>query len=337
MSIIDHIKSYVDEVLIPNEHQDPKDFFQEFVRMGFFKIGHREEYGGLGLTLREQILLQMQFGRTKLGFRNQFSTTTTLASKLLEQFDQADILKEINEGTVVSFAYTEPTKTSKTLYKKIDENVWQINGQKRYISNASKAKYFIVYANGTLFLVDKNQVIVGMDHDKMGQEENPVADVYFNDSLSYRMLGEEGKALPIAEHAFTRGRLIVTAVSVGMCMRLCDEMYTYAKQRDVFKHQLVQGLIADSISKTYAAKATAIEAATNFSPLASSSAKLICTNLANQVADNAVQVLGGYGYMKGHIIEQFYRDIRVMRLYEGTDQIQMLNIAKHYDEGALNV
>jgi len=335
-SVVKTVSEYVDNVLIPNENKIPTDYLDEFIRMGFFRIGHSEQYGGLGLSLRDQILLQMQFGRTKLGFRNQFSTTTTLASGLLDQFGEAELLEQVNNGTVISMAYTEPEKTSSTTYKRVDDNSWKINGSKLYISNSPLATWFIVFASGTFFLVHKDQVEIGNPHVKMGQEENPVADVYFNNSISTKMLGQEGRALPLAEGAFTRGRLIVTAVSVGMCMRMCDEMVAYAKARNVFQHQLVQGLIADSVAKTYAAKATVIEAATNFSPLSSSAAKLFCTNAACQVADNAVQVLGGYGIMRGHIIEQFYRDVRVMRLYEGTDEIQKLNIAKHFKEGILN-
>jgi len=334
-TLLDAVKDYVTEELIPNEHKDPSLYKDEFVRMGFFRLGHSEENGGLGLSFLDQIKIQMQLGRTKLGFRNQFSTTTTLASGLLDEYNQGDLLEQINNGTVISVAFTEPEKSTKTTYVE-NSGKYYITGQKRYISNSQSANWFIVYADGTFFVVPRNQVIVGKNYEKMGQDENPVADVYFDNSCADRILGPIGKALPIAERAFTRGRLIVTAVSVGMCMRMCDEMTAYAKQRDVFKHQLVQGLIADSVAKTYAAKATVLDAAKNFSPLTSSSAKYFCTNIANQVADNAVQVLGGYGYMRGHIIEQFYRDVRVMRLYEGTDQIQQLHIAKYFQEGCIN-
>lgn len=333
--LVETVKEYVTKELIPNEHTNPIDYKQQFVDMGFFRLGHSEKHGGLGLSLRDQILIQMQFGRTKLGFRNQFSTTTTLAAGLLDLFEEQELLEEINNGSVISVAFTEPEKTSKTTYTQ-DGNKWVINGSKRYISNSPIADRFIVYADGSFFVVNKDQVTVGENYKKMGQDENLVADVYFDNAISYKMLGKEGRALPVAEKQFEKGRLIVTAVSVGMSMRMCDEMTEYAKQRGVFEHQLVQGLIADSVAKTYAAKAAVIEAATNFSPLASSSAKYFCTNMAGQVADNAVQVLGGYGYMSGHIIEQFYRDVRVMRLYEGTDQMQQLNIAKHFREGCLN-
>lgn len=334
----EHIKDYVTNELIPNEHKDPELYRDEFIRMGFFKLGHSEKNGGLGLSLLEQVQLQMQLGRTKLGFRNIFSTTTTLASGLLDDHNEIELLDQIGEeGAVVSMAFTEPEKTSVTRFRELKNGWYGINGHKRFISNSPVAKHFIVFAEGTFFIVDaRKDVVVGPPHNKMGQDDNPVADVYFNDSRTNHILGEKGKALPLAEKAFTKGRLIVTAVSVGMCIRMCDEMTSYAKERDVFKHQLVQGLIADSIAHTYAAKATVLEAATNFSPLASSAAKLFCTNVANKVADNAVQVLGGYGYMRGHIIEQFYRDARVFRLYEGTDEIQKLNIAKHFKEGCLN-
>ena len=333
--IINSVTDYVTTKLIPNEHKNPEVFRQEFINAGFFKIGHSEDAGGLGLNLEDLIRVQMQFGRTKLGFRNIFSTTTTLASWMLEQTGNLDILDEVGKGAVVSMAYTEPEKTSSTTYESRQGNNF-INGTKRYISNSVHAKYFITFAKDTLFLVPREEVKVGSNYEKMGQELNPVADVYFDNSKANRIIGEQGRGLRLSTDAFTRGRLIVSAVCTGMAMRLCDEMTAYAKERGVFKHQLVQGLIAEAVAKTFAARSSVIEAAKNLTPLNSSCAKLICTNAANEVADNAVQVLGGYGYMRGHIVEEFYRDARLFRLYEGTDEIQKLAIAKNYKQGIIN-
>jgi len=325
--IVHAVQDYVEKKLKPNEHMNPEDFRQEFIDFGFFRIGHSKENGGLGLSTEELIRIQMALGQTKLGFRNIFSTTTTLAAGIFDSYNSSHWLDKISNGTVISTAFTEPDKGSRTSI-----NNGKITGHKRFISNAPRADYFLVYASGTFFVVSSDDpgVTVGVPWEKTGQEENPVADVYFNNAEPISQIGPNGKALVMAENQFVKGRLIVSAVCTGMAIRLCEEQYQYAVDRQVYGYQLVKGLIADSVAKTYAAKSMVLEASRDLNTMTSSATKLMATNLAGQVADNAVQVFGGYGYMRGHIVEQFFRDIRVFRLYEGTDQIQQVNIATQY-------
>jgi acyl-CoA dehydrogenase len=232
---------------------------------------------------------------------------------------------------------------------------WVINGAKRYITNAPLADVFMVFARTdpdaprtrgiSTFLVPagtRGLTVAPKDH-KMGQFGAWTADVYFDDvrvPASALVGGDAGlnRGFSTAMGCIAHGRVHISALMVGMAERLVDESVAYASTRKqsgklIGSFQLVQGLIADSQTDYYAGRATVLEAARAFdagtdTKVGPSCTKYFASEMVWRVADRAVQVHGGAGYMRGVAVERFYRDARLFRIYEGTSQIQQVIIAK---------
>ncbi|WP_328435959.1 acyl-CoA dehydrogenase family protein [Streptomyces sp. NBC_00425] len=232
---------------------------------------------------------------------------------------------------------------------------WVINGAKRYITNAPLADVFMVFARTdpdaprtrgiSTFLVPAGTpglTVAPKDH-KMGQFGAWTADVFFDDvrvPASALVGGDDGlnRGFSTAMGCIAHGRVHISALMVGMAERLVDESVAYASTRKqsgklIGSFQLVQGLIADSQTDYYAGRATVLEAARAFdagtdTKIGPSCTKYFASEMVWRVADRAVQVHGGAGYMRGVAVERFYRDARLFRIYEGTSQIQQVIIAK---------
>ncbi|MEE2879564.1 MAG: acyl-CoA dehydrogenase, partial [Pseudomonadota bacterium] len=173
-----------------------------------------------------------------------------------------------------------------------------------------------------------------------------VCDVIFEDARvpAENILGKEGEGFKVAMSVLDNGRLHISAVATGASERLIKEMVTYAMEREQFgkpiaQHQLVQAMMADSQAEAYAARSMILDAARrrdageNITMLASST-KLFATEACGRIADRAVQVFGGAGYITDYGIERFFRDVRIFRLYEGTSQIQQIVIARELMKAA---
>jgi acyl-CoA dehydrogenase len=271
---------------------------------------------------------------------------------------QARWLPAIASGEVVaSFALTEPgagsdpagLRTTATA----DGDGWVIDGSKRFITNATEAQLFVVFARVragadasagiAVFLVPASTpgIEVGAKDAKMGQEGSRTADVTF----SGVRVGPEALVGADAEGGFraamtslARGRIHLAGVAVGCAQRALDESVAYAAVATqggtpIGDFQLVQAMIADQQTGVLAGRALAREAARLYVSgedrrIAPSAAKLYCTEMAGRAADLAVQVHGGTGYMHGVTVERLYRDVRLLRLYEGTSEIQRLIIGR---------
>ena len=365
-ALIDMVRRFVAERLRPLEAEVeeadaiPAHIVEEMKAMGLFGLSIAEDYGGLGLTMVEECRVALELGRTTPAFRSTFGTNVGIGSQGLVMAgtpeQKAQWLPRIATGEIVtSFALTEPDVGSDSGAVKAravrDGDVYRLSGTKRYITNADKASLFTVMARTgdepgargvSAFLVPRDLpgVSIGEPEKKMGQKGAKVADVIFDDVPvpAANRLGEEGEGFKIAMRVLDRGRLHISAVSVGVAERLIADCVAYATERKQFgkaiaEHQLIQAMIADSKTECLAARALVLETAAAKDAgkdvvMESAAAKLFATEMVGRVADRAVQIFGGAGYIADYGIERLYRDVRLFRIYEGTSQIQQLIIAR---------
>ncbi|PVE57967.1 acyl-CoA dehydrogenase [Arthrobacter sp. TPD3018] len=365
-ALIDTVRRFVGERLRPLEADVeaadaiPDAVVAEMKEMGLFGLSIAEDYGGLGLDMVEECRVAIEMGRTTPAFRSTFGTNVGIGSQGLVMAgtpeQKAEWLPRIASGEIVtSFALTEPDVGSDSGSVKTravrDGDVYRLSGTKRYITNADKAQLFTVMARTgdekgargvSAFLVPKDLpgITIGEPEKKMGQKGAKVADVHFDDvpvPVANR-LGAEGEGFKIAMRVLDRGRLHISAVCVGVAERLIADSVAYATGRQQFgkaiaEHQLIQGMIADMKTEALVARAMVLETAAKKDGgedvvLESAAAKYFASEMVGRVADKAVQVYGGAGYIADYGIERLYRDVRLFRIYEGTSQIQQVIIAR---------
>lgn len=348
------------EAEILAEDRVPDDLREQAKAMGLFGYAIPQQWGGLGLDLAQDVELAMELGYTSLAVRSMFGTNNGIAGQVLVGFgtqeQKSRWLAPIATGDVVaSFALTEPGAGSNPaglLTKAVrDGSDWLITGQKRFITNAPTAELFIVFARTrpadeqgagiAVFLVPAGAdgVEVGVKDAKMGQEGAWTADVSFTGvrvSDAALVGGSEDLGYRAALTSLARGRVHIAALAVGAAQRALDESVGYAATATqggtpIGNFQLVQAMLADQQTGVLAGRAMVRDAARKWVTdedrrIAPSAAKLFCTEMAGKVADLAVQVHGGTGYMRGVPVERIYRDVRLLRLYEGTSEIQRLII-----------
>ena len=363
------VRRFVDERLIPLEHQVaendvvPPRIIAEMRDLGLFGLSIPAAYGGLGLSMFEEVQIAFEFGRTSPAFRSVIGTNNGIGSHgiIIDGTDaqKQRYLPRLASGEIIgAFALTEPQSGSDaasiqtTARREGDQYV--INGTKRYITNAPQASLFTVFARtgpketGTsgisALLVDSKipGITVGPPDRKMGQHGAHTADVTFSDcrvSADALISGEEGVGFKTAMKVLDRGRIHIGAVCVASAERLIDDSLRYAMERQQFGRpiadfQLIQAMLADSRTEAYAARCMVEETARRRDAGQSvvteaSCCKLFCAEMVGRVADRAVQIHGGAGYMAAYGIERFYRDVRLFRIYEGTSEIQQLVIARN--------
>jgi acyl-CoA dehydrogenase len=364
-ALIGTIRRFVRERLRPleervdREDEVPAEIVAEMREMGLFGLSIPEEYGGLGLTMSEEVRVALELGGTTPAFRSTFGTNVGIGSQGLvmagSDAQKAEWLPRIATGEIItSFALTEPgagSDSASVQTKAVREGeVYRLSGTKRFITNADKASLFTVMARTgepgakgvSAFLVPANLpgVSIGRPEKKMGQQGAHVCDVNFDGVPvpGANRLGEEGEGFRIAMRVLDRGRLHIAAVCVGISERLIADAVGYAGERKQFgkaiaEFQLIQAMIADSKAETMAARALVLEAAAlkdQGGPitLEAAAAKYFASETVGRVADRAVQIFGGAGYIADYGVERLYRDVRLFRIYEGTSQIQQLVIAR---------
>ena len=359
-------RHFVRSVVMPREMeimaQDrvPDDIRDEAKKMGLFGYAIPQDWGGLGLNLAQDVELAMELGYTTLALRSMFGTNNGIAGQVLVGFgtdeQKARWLEGIASGDVIaSFALTEPGAGSNPAGLRTkairDGDQWVITGQKRFITNAPTADLFVVFARTrpadadgpgiAVFLVPAGApgVEVGAKDAKMGQEGAWTADVGFDEvrvPAEALVGGSEDIGYRAAMTSLARGRVHIAALAVGTAQRALDESVAYAATATqggtpIGNFQLVQAMIADQQTGVLAGRALVRDAARLWVTgedrrIAPSAAKLFCTEMVGKVADLAVQVHGGSGYMREVPVERIYRDVRLLRLYEGTSEIQRLII-----------
>lgn len=338
----------------------PDDIRRATKDIGLFGFAIPQEWGGLGLDLAQDVELAQEFGYTSLALRSMFGTNNGIAGQVLVNFgtdeQKEKWLRPIASGDVVaSFALTEPGAGSNPAGLRTkavrDGDDWVIDGSKCFITNAPLADLFVTFARTrpadadgpgiAVFLVpaDADGVSVAHHDRKMGQEGAWTADVTFDGvrvPASALVGGSEDVGYRAAMISLARGRVHIAGMSVGAAQRALDESLRHAAVTTqggtpIGDFQLVQALIADMQVGVMAGRALVRDAAKKWVDgtdrrIAPSVAKLYCTEMVGDVADKAVQVHGGSGYMRGTAVERIYRDVRLLRLYEGTSEIQRLII-----------
>ena len=372
-ALIEQVRRFVTETCVPVEAQVgeedavPQHVIDEMKALGLFGIAVPEEYGGLDLDMETECLVAFELGKTSPAFRSVAGTNIGIGSQALilfgTQAQKSKWLPGIASGDLIaSFALTEPEAGSDAAGLKTkatrDGDHYIINGTKRYITNANKADLFTVMAGTnpnepgakgvSAFIVERGTpgLSVGTPEKKMGQQGAHICDVIFENARvpAENLIAKEGEGFKVAMSVLDKGRLHISAVATGVSKRLIREMVNYALERKqfgkpIFEHQMIQAMIADSQAETYAAECMILDAARRRDAgedvtMLASSTKLFATEACGRVADRAVQVFGGAGYVTDYGIERFYRDVRIFRLYEGTSQIQQIIIARELARAA---
>ncbi|WP_410564398.1 acyl-CoA dehydrogenase family protein [Amycolatopsis sp. cmx-4-61] len=371
----DWVRTFVQRELIPLEqevlrreraHQpgltgeELKDLQLKAKESGFWGVLTPEEYGGMGLSAVMAALLEAELGRTFVPFRFGGAADNILFHANEEQ-KQTYLLPTISGERKSCFAITEPgagsdAKAIRTTARK-DGTDWIINGEKTFITGGNEADFTMVFAitdpekgaNGgvTCFLVDREAGWKSEYIDTMG-EWGP-ASLIFQDVRvpETQILGEEGRGFELAMQWIGQGRYLLPARAIGSCERLISMAIEHANTRETFgqkiaERQAIQWMIADSGVELEALRWLVLHAAWQVdqgldSRHAQSMAKLYGGQKANEIVDRVLQIHGGMGYTRELPVERWYRELRLLRIYEGTDEIQRRTIARNLLKGHVKV
>lgn len=367
--LLDTISRFVQEQLIPIEQQVaetdeiPPYIIQAMKEMGLFGLSIPEEYGGLGLTMEEEVLVAFELGKAAPAFRSFFGTNNGIGSQgiLIDgtEAQKRHYIPALATGdTISAFCLTEPdvgsdaSSLQTTAIKEGDTYI--LNGVKRFITNGPHANLFTVMARTnpnekgsrgiSAFIVegDTPGISRGKKDKKMGQQGAHTCDIIFENCrvpAANIIGGVAGQGFKTAMKVLDRGRLHISAICVGIAERLINDALQFALDRQQFgkpiaEHQLIQAMLADSRAEAFAGRSMVIAAARSMDEggsvsLDAASSKLFCSEMVGRVADRAVQIHGGAGYISEYAVERLYRDVRLFRIYEGTTQIQQMVIARN--------
>lgn len=363
------IERFVRERLIPNESRVavedaiPADIVEEMKSLGLFGLAIPEEFGGLNLSMEEEVQVIFEVAKASPAFRSYFATNVGIGSQaiVIDGTDEQkrQYLPRLASGEIIgSFALTEPNSGSDAASLRTsarrDGNFYILNGTKRYITNAPEAGVFTVMARTdadkpgadgvSAFFVERATpgLTVGISDRKMGQRGAHTADVIFENCRVPKdalIGGVEGQGFKTAMKVLDKGRLHISAACTGAAERILADALAYALERQQFgkpiaEFQLIQAMLADSQTEIFAARSMILEAARKRDrggdvSMEASCCKLFASEMVGRVADRAVQIHGGAGYMAEYAVERFYRDVRLFRIFEGTSQIQQLVIARN--------
>jgi alkylation response protein AidB-like acyl-CoA dehydrogenase len=333
----------------------PAEVFKRLAGAGFMGLCVPEEYGGGGTDLLSYVLLIEEISRADAGVGVTLAVHTsagTLPILIYGNEDQRSrFVPDLARGEKIGcFALTEPTTGSDTAAieasaERIEEG-YRLSGHKQWVTNGRAAGTMIIFARAqegvTAFVVgmDEAGISFGKHAEKMGVLSATTDDVLLDNVFvpEEGRLGEEGKGLRVALGALDTGRIGIAAQALGIAEAAFQYAVRYASQRTTFgkpiaEHQAISFKLADMQTKIRAARLLVYEAAWMKDQgmphgEAGARAKLYAAQVANEVTYEAVQVLGGQGYMKDHPVERYYRDARVTEIYEGTSEIQRLVISR---------
>jgi len=362
------VRRFVREELLPAEQQVededeiPARIIAQLKELGLFGMSIPEEFGGLGLSMYEEARVVFEIGYASPVFRSYFGTSNGVGTLgiLIEGTEEQRrcYLPRIATGDLVTaFCLTEPDAGSDAaglVTRAVrDGDHYVITGTKRFTTNSPHAGIFTVYARTepketgpsgiSAFLVERATpgITVGPHNKKMGFRGSHTADVIFENCrvpAAALLGGREGIGFKTAMKSLDHARIHMAAVAVGLCDRIIDEGVRYATERRQFgkpiaQFQLIQGMLADCAAEAFAARAMVEKASRDKDAgiriiKESACCKYFATEALGRIADRVLQIHGGYGYLKEYAIERLYRDARLLRIYEGTSQIQQLIIAR---------
>jgi acyl-CoA dehydrogenase len=367
-TLLEEVRSFVRRECQPLEEEIdrsdviPEPLVDRMRSLGLFGHSIPEAYGGAGLTTEELALVNIEVSQVATTFRARFGGNTGIASESLivdgTAAQKQKYLPLLASGQVTGcFALTEPDAgsdaTALTTRADRDGDHFVLTGHKCYITNAPIADLFTVFARTdtdskgakgiSAFLVERGTpgLSTSEPYRKLGQHGSPVGEVLLDGCrvpASAIVGGLEGQGFKTAMKTLNKQRINLAALCVGPAIRLVEEMAHRARKRQQFGQsvgdfQLVQQMIAESNTEVHAARALVLETARKRDEgidvtMEASMCKLFASEMCGRVADRAVQLFGGGGYLAGNVAERFFRDVRLFRLYEGTSQIHILNIAK---------
>jgi acyl-CoA dehydrogenase len=354
------------ENIVEELDEVPADIVEDMKAMGLFGLSIPEDYGGIGLSMSQECRAAFEIGQTSLAFRSVFGTNVGIGSQgiLMDgtEAQKREMLPRVASGELImSFALTESDAGSDSAAIKTrgdrDGDFYVLNGSKRFITNAPRAGAFTLMArtdgpgaggiSAFILPADLPGIGLGKPDKKMGQRGTKTCDVILDNvrvPAANIIGGQPGKGFKTAMKVLDRGRLHISAVACGMAQRILNEAVAFARERKQFgkrigDFQLIQAMLADSQAELYAGWSMAQDCALRYDAkpagkgdpdvsMRASCAKLFCTEMVGRVADRGVQVHGGSGYINEYPVERFYRDVRLLRLYEGTTQIQQLIIGR---------
>lgn len=367
-SMVDQTRRFVRDDLIPSEewveeHDEiPDHIVSKLKEFGYFGMTIPEQYGGLGLSMFEEVSVVCEIGYASPVFRSYFGTSNGVGTLGIiidgTEEQRKKYLPRIAVGEcIASFCLTEPGAGSDagalTTKATRDGDHYIINGTKRFTTNSPHANLFTVFARTdskqqktsgiSAFLVERETpgITIGRRNKKMGFRGSHTADVIFENCRvpAHALLGgQEGVGFKTAMRSLDHARLHMSAVATGLSERIIDEGLRYASDRVQFgkpisQFQLIQGMLADCAAEALASRAM-IERVARMRdegrPVTKETAccKYFTTEALGRIADRILQIHGGYGYIKEYPIERLFRDARLLRIYEGTSQIQQLVIAR---------
>jgi alkylation response protein AidB-like acyl-CoA dehydrogenase len=344
---------------LDREDRFPAETFERLADAGFMGLCVPEEYGGAGADFLSYVLLVEEISRADAGVGATLAVHTSAGTLPIlmygDEEQKAWWVPDLASGEKIGcFALTEPTTGSdaaaiQTRAERVDGG-YRISGHKQWVTNGRVAGTMVLFARVeggakegvTAFVVgmDAQGISFGKHARKMGVISATTDDVLFDDVFvpEGNRLGVEGKGLGVALGTLDAGRIGIAAQAVGIAEAAFRYAADYAAERTTFgkpiaEHQAVAFKLADMQTKIRAARLLVHEAAWMKDrgmrvTEAGARAKLYASQVANEVAYEAVQTLGGYGYMKDHPVERYYRDARVTEIYEGTSEIQRLVISR---------
>jgi Acyl-CoA dehydrogenases len=362
------VQRFVQERLVPaedyvEEHDEvPDEIVADLKELGIFGLSIPEQYGGIGLSMEQECRVVYELGHTALAFRSVAGTNIGIGSQGIlmdgtEEQKNAYLPRIATGELIISFALTEPDAGSDAASLKTravrDGDDFVITGTKRFITNAPRAGAFTLMARTggpgasgiSSFIVPANLpgITLGKPDRKMGQRGTKTCDVNLDGvrvPAANIIGGQEGKGFKTAMKVLDRGRLHLSALACGMADRILQESINYARDRKQFGQRIGDFQLIQKKAELLAGWSLVQDAARRYDAkpfgahdpevsMMASCTKMFTTEMVGRVADRGVQIHGGSGYINEYKVERFYRDVRLLRLYEGTTQIQQLVIGKH--------
>ena len=370
-ALIDTARRFTKERIIPvaaecdRDSKFPMDVFRAAWELGLVNPSVPAEYGGPGLGELENALITEQLAYGCTGIQTSITANQLALTPIRLGGNDEQKKKYLGalmaEPIMASYCTSEPNAAGSdvaslaTRFRQVGDE-YVLTGQKCWITNASYASFYVVFATADTalrhkgigaFIVDRDSVglKVGKKEDKLGQRASDTAVVHFEDVVVKKenMLAPAGHGFKLAMETFNQTRPDIAAGATGLMQRALDESVAYAKERKTFgvpiaQHQLVAAMLAEMAIKVEATRLLYMKAGWQLDqhlrdPMTSAIAKAFGADSAMQTAVDAVQVFGGNGFTKEYPVEKLMRDAKVLQIYEGTSQIQRIVIAKQLTAG----
>ena len=342
------------------EHGFPRELFAKLAEVGLLGVCIPDEYGGAGADFLSYILVLEELSRADAGVGVTVAVHTSAVSLPILGFgtdeQRSRFVPPLARGEAIgAFALTEPEAGSDAgslrTAAAADADGWSITGSKQWITNGGFGGTVLLFARTdpdtpgpkgvSAFILDGDQVRVTREEEKLGLNSSSTVDLAIEGAHvgRDRLLHEEGKGFSVAMSTLDGGRIGIAAQALGIAQAAYETARAYALERRQFgepiaQFQLIQAMLADSRAEIYAARSMVVDAARRRDEgrdigTEAACAKLFASEMCGRVADRAVQIHGGAGYISDYAIERFYRDVRLFRIYEGTSEIQRLVIARN--------